>query len=158
MNDENLRKLDYVILFAGLSPTANELVHIESEKFRSKGVRTVILYPLKNPSDSFPDANIVQADEVTEQNFYSCDIIDCSSSWNNSRSYERSNLAKKIDMTFSGRKYWKLVKKLLGNFPASFQPSCIIFSDHDSLTPAWHLSRIWRESAVHKVGEIPHES
>jgi hypothetical protein len=158
MTAENLRKIDYVVLFAGFSPTANELVKSESERFRSNGISTLILYPLENSLACFPDANILKANEVTEHNFHNCDIIDCSSPWNYSQIFKRGKLGKKIDMTFSGRRYWKLVKELLCKFPVSFQPSCIIYSDHDSLTPAWHLSRIWKESAVHKIGEIPHES
>ena len=142
-----------VLIFAGVSLSSNSAVKDKVKEMDIDGVRSLVFSLNPNFGNTHYEGNVVEASAVRNQDFYSYRVIDCSEvmvpKWNHRLI---NKWCKRIELVFTGRKYWKLINKLLKEFPPDFEPSLMLYSDHDSLTPVWQLSKVWRRAAVGKVG------
>ena len=162
MNRQNLyhnEKGKTALIFAGISTSSNAAAKSAAEDFKGNGIRTLIFSIDPDLGNTGYEGTAVKACAVRKEDFCNYDWIDCSEIGISQRNQKPLRaLVAKIELATMGRRYWKLTKRLMKAFPSNFEPSIILYSDHDSLTPVWHLAKVWSQAKVGRVGSVTYEN
>tara|TARA_B100000214_G_scaffold177198_1_gene127484 strand:- start:214 stop:702 length:489 start_codon:yes stop_codon:yes gene_type:complete len=162
MNRQNFydnEKNKIALIFAGVSTSSNVVAKSAAEDIKKKGIRTLIFTINPDLGNAGFKGTTVISSAIRNEDFYNCDLIDCSEIGISQRDQKRlRTLMAKIELATMGRRYWKLTKRLLKALPPNFEPSLILYSDHDSLTPVWHLAKVWDQAKVGRVGSVTYEN
>ena len=154
-NEENTT----AFIFAGVSASSNEVAKSAAEGLKRNGIRTLIFSINPGLGNAGFEGFAVKSSAVGKEDFYTCDLVDCSEIGMSQRNQKLlRTFVTKIEMATMGRRYWKLTKKLMKSLPSNFEPSLILYSDHDSLTPVWHLAKVWDQATVGRAGSISYEN
>ena len=148
-----------VFIFAGVSTSSNAVAKSAAEDFKKNGIRTLMFTINPDLGTIGFEGTAVKASVVRSEDFYNYDLIDCSEIGISQRNQKPlRTLVAKIELVTMGRRYWKLTKRLMKALPSNFEPSIILYSDHDSLTPVWHLAKVWGQAKVGRVGSVTYEN
>ena len=147
------------LIFAGVSASSTTVAKSAAEDFKKNGIQTLIFTINPDLGNTGFEGTAVKSSAVRDQDFYNCDLIDCSEIAISKRNQKPlGTLVAKIELATMGRRYWKLTKRLMKALPSNFEPSLILYSDHDSLTPVWHLAKVWGQAKVGRVGSVTYEN
>tara|TARA_B100002019_G_scaffold192788_1_gene166801 strand:- start:6915 stop:7403 length:489 start_codon:yes stop_codon:yes gene_type:complete len=152
-------KSKIAFIFAGVSASSNAVAKGAAEDFNKNGIRSIMFTINPDLGTIDFEGTAVKASLVRSEDFYNYDLIDCSEIGISQRNQKPlRTLVAKIELATMGRRYWKLIKGLVKTLPPNFEPSLILYSDHDSLTPVWHLAKVWGRAKVGKVGSVSYEN
>ena len=155
--DDEKNKIAFI--FAGVSASSNAVAKSAAEDFKNNGIRAIVFTINPDLRTIGFQGTAVKASVVRSEDFYNYDLIDCSEIGISQRNQKPlRTLVAKIELATMGRRYWKLIKGLVNALPSNFEPSLILYSDHDSLTPVWHLAKVWGQAKVGKVGSVTYEN
>ena len=155
--DDEKNKIAFI--FAGVSASSNAVAKSAAEDFKNNGIRAIMFTINPDLRTIGFQGTAVKASVVRSEDFYNYDLIDCSEIGISQRNQKPlRTLVAKIELATMGRRYWKLIKGLVNALPSNFEPSLILYSDHDSLTPVWHLAKVWGQAKVGKVGFVTYEN
>ena len=155
--DDEKDKIAFI--FAGVSASSNAVAKSAAEDFKNNGIRAIVFTINPDLRTIGFQGTAVKASVVRSEDFYNYDLIDCSEIGISQRNQKPlRTLVAKIELATMGRRYWKLIKGLVNALPSNFEPSLILYSDHDSLTPVWHLAKVWGQAKVGKVGSVTYEN
>ncbi|MBJ46010.1 MAG: hypothetical protein CL465_04385 [Acidimicrobiaceae bacterium] len=155
--DDEKNKIAFI--FAGVSASSNTVAKSAAEDFKNNGIRAIMFTINPDLRTIGFQGTAVKASVVRSEDFYNYDLIDCSEIGISQRNQKPlRTLVAKIELATMGRRYWKLIKGLVNALPSNFEPSLILYSDHDSLTPVWHLAKVWGQAKVGKVGSVTYEN
>jgi len=155
--DDEKNKIAFI--FAGVSASSNAVAKSAAEDFKNNGIRAIMFTINPDLRTIGFQGTAVKASVVRSEDFYNYDLIDCSEIGISQRNQKPlRTLVAKIELATMGRRYWKLIKGLVNALPSNFEPSLILYSDHDSLTPVWHLAKVWGQAKVGKVGSVTYEN
>lgn len=155
--DDEKNKIAFI--FAGVSTSSNAVAKSAAEDFKNNGIRAIMFTINPDLRTIGFQGTAVKASVVRSEDFYNYDLIDCSEIGISQRNQKPlRTLVAKIELATMGRRYWKLIKGLVNALPSNFEPSLILYSDHDSLTPVWHLAKVWGQAKVGKVGSVTYEN
>ena len=155
--DDEKNKIAFI--FAGVSASSNAVAKSAAEDFKNNGIRAIMFTINPDLRTIGFQGTAVKASVVRSEDFYNYDLIDCSEIGISQRNQKPlRTLVAKIELATMGRRYWKLIKGLVNALPSNFEPSLILYSDHDSLTPVWHLAKVWGQAKVGRVGSVTYEN